>query len=150
MRKLHMGTMQFDLESMEELKSQLGQSFSDSAHDDIFSFRKHQGISGRIKDVVCALALCHNVTPVLDDDGQISLQAASPDEIAIVSWVSSLGLQLIHRDIYNIVLEFNSVKFEYQILEVFPFTSESKRMGIILKENSSGDTFFLQKGKWSF
>ena len=27
-----------------------------------------------------ALALCHNVTPVLDD-GQWSLQAASPDEV---------------------------------------------------------------------
>ena len=56
-----MGTMQFDTESMEELKNQLAQSFSASQSDSVFTFKRHQGISGRIKDIVCALSLCHNV-----------------------------------------------------------------------------------------
>jgi phospholipid-translocating ATPase len=34
----------------------------------------------------------------------------------------------------------------YEILEIFPFTSESKRMGIIVKDTQSGEIMFLQKG----
>ncbi|KAJ3354133.1 putative aminophospholipid-translocase, partial [Kappamyces sp. JEL0680] len=146
LKKLHMGTMQFDTESMEELKSQLKQAFSTSKQQDLFAFKRHQGISGRIKDVVCALALCHNVTPSVNDDGEISLQAASPDEVAIVSWTASLGLRLVHRDLHALVLDFEGHRLEYIILETFPFTSESKRMGIILQEKNSGEIVFLQKG----
>ena len=61
MKKLHMGTMQFDVESMEELKTQLSQSFSTSQSDSMFAFKRHQGMAGRVKDIVCALSLCHNV-----------------------------------------------------------------------------------------
>lgn len=35
---------------------------------------------------------------------------------------------------------------DYQILAVFPFTSESKRMGIIVRETGTGDVTFVQKG----
>lgn len=34
----------------------------------------------------------------------------------------------------------------FSILAVFPFTSESKRMGIVIKERSTQDIFFIQKG----
>ena len=34
----------------------------------------------------------------------------------------------------------------FVILTVFPFTSESKRMGIVVKDISSGETIFFQKG----
>ena len=61
MKKLHMGTMQFDVESMEELKTQLIQSFAASQADSMYTFKRHQGMAGRIKDIVCALSLCHNV-----------------------------------------------------------------------------------------
>lgn len=34
----------------------------------------------------------------------------------------------------------------FEILEIFPFTSESKRMGIVVRDTSSGEILFLQKG----
>lgn len=35
---------------------------------------------------------------------------------------------------------------EYDILEIFPFTSESKRMGIVIKDKQSNEIVFYQKG----
>lgn len=34
----------------------------------------------------------------------------------------------------------------YDILDIFPFTSESKRMGIVVRDAHSGEVLFLQKG----
>lgn len=42
--------------------------------------------------------------------------------------------------------EFGHGLLRYQILQMFPFTSESKRMGIIVKDLSSGEITFYLKG----
>ena len=34
----------------------------------------------------------------------------------------------------------------FEVLDIFPFTSESKRMGIVVKESATGEITFLQKG----
>ena len=55
-------------------------------------------------------------------------------QVALVTWTESVGLTLVHRDLssmhlktpYGQILVFN-------ILQIFPFTSETKRMGIILR-----------------
>lgn len=96
-----------------------------------------------------AIALCHNVTPVYDSgptedelgldmppeqSGKISYQASSPDEVALVTWADSVGLQLTQRDLQGIHLRTCAgLVRRYTILQLFPFTSESKRMGIILQ-----------------
>jgi phospholipid-translocating ATPase len=36
--------------------------------------------------------------------------------------------------------------FEFDILQVFPFTSETKRMGIIIRDKQTGDITFYMKG----
>ena len=59
-------------------------------------------------------------------------------QVALVTWTESVGLTLVHRDLssmrlrtpYGQILVFN-------ILQIFPFTSESKRMGIIVKVRST-------------
>lgn len=112
----------------------------------------------RIKDAVQALALCHNVTPVYDcvegsDSGSITseaeadqhlqsnsstvtYQASSPDEVALVQWTQDVGLSLNHRDLSTMKLTAPDGRhLNYSILQVFPFTSETKRMGIIVKVN---------------
>ena len=45
--------------------------------------RGRRDMSSRVRDVVMSLALCHNVTPVSSDDGTVTYQASSPDEVAI-------------------------------------------------------------------
>jgi phospholipid-translocating ATPase len=83
---------------------------------------------------VTALALCHNVTPALDDAGRACYQAASPDEVALVAFAEEVGLKLESRSLTSMSLRTPcGTREEYDILEVFPFTSESKRMGIIVR-----------------
>ncbi|XP_055940659.1 probable phospholipid-transporting ATPase IIB isoform X3 [Argiope bruennichi] len=124
----------------------------------------------RVQEAVRALAFCHNVTPVYEDTDSVCIdtsdtginceteadqqsnqsfvyQASSPDEVALVAWTESVGLTLIHRDITSMKLKtaHNQI-LNYSILQIFPFTSETKRMGIIVKEESSGDIIFFMKG----
>lgn len=61
-------------------------------------------------------------------------QAASPDEIALVKYAEELGMVLVQREEKFIQIEdSNGYVHNYDILENFPFSSETKRMGIILK-----------------
>lgn len=172
LKKIHVGTVSYANEAMDEVSSYIRSAFSEL--DGLFlpsvnnnagltsGTRSRREIGLRVRDLVVALALCHNVTPTTEDiDGQIttSYQASSPDEIAIVQWTEAVGLRLLHRDRKTITLQFASndrIAVRVQILNIFPFTSDSKRMGIIVKflsgdkaldpDSSSGDLFFFQKG----
>ena len=87
------------------------------------------------------------VTPVSNDDGSVTYQASSPDEVAIVNWTASVGLTLVSRDRTRMELQTPSgSRLSYDILSIFPFTSESKRMGIIVRDTSTHEIIFLQKG----
>ena len=71
MKKLHMGTVSYGFESMDEVAHQLALSFgaSDSGHGRKHSLatgvqlaaRGRRDMSSRVHDVVMSLALCHNV-----------------------------------------------------------------------------------------
>lgn len=99
-----------------------------------------------VKDIITALALCHNVTPVMDE-GKREFQASSPDEIALVETVEQLNMKLVNRDQDYIEIEDPSGFAEkYQILANFPFSSETKRMGIILKNLDTHQIMFYLKG----
>ena len=103
-----------------------------------------------VRDLILALSLCHNVTPVYpdaDDPEKKEFQASSPDEIALVKFAEQLDMKLIEREELYIKLHNpNQDDEEYDILQNFPFTSESKRMGIILKHRQSGKIVFYVKG----
>lgn len=87
------------------------------------------------------------VTPVTNDDGTITYQASSPDEVAIVKWTESVGLTLKFRDRTRIDLQApDGSTLSYDVLELFPFTSESKRMGIVVRDRATDELTFLQKG----
>lgn len=120
-------------------------------------------LNHRIFDVIQALALCHNVTPSIEND-KIYYQASSPDEVAIVKWTEKIGLILVFRDREKMKLTtvppFSSderassgtggnslsITLEFDILHIFPFTSETKRMGIVIRDASTQEIFFLEKG----
>ncbi|KAK2048856.1 phospholipid-translocating P-type ATPase [Colletotrichum somersetense] len=181
MKKIHVGTVSYANEAMDEVTSYVKQgfhiplttdpsshtmlmtpstTFSNSAN--VGATRTRREIGSRVRDVVLALALCHNVTPTTEDeDGKtvVSYQASSPDEIAIVRWTESVGLRLAYRDRTSMVLELTENGREIvrvRILDVFPFTSEGKRMGIIVQffDNvqstapnlANSEIWFYQKG----
>lgn len=183
LKKIHVGTVSYANEAMDEVVSYIRQGFSIGATSDVLqpstlvtpsstyhissagasTTRTRREIGSRVRDVVLALALCHNVTPTTEEEQGHSFttyQASSPDEIAIVRWTESVGLRLMHRDRHSITLQSvdtSRVVVRVRILDVFPFTSEGKRMGIILQfsqgtesSNTSssepGEIWFYQKG----
>ncbi|KZP33190.1 phospholipid-translocating P-type ATPase [Athelia psychrophila] len=155
MKKLHMGTMSYGFDSMDEVAHQLAMAYGnppEPAHGSTatgiqLATRGRRDMSSRVRDVVLSLALCHNVTPVTGDDGSVTYQASSPDEVAIVRWTESIGLTLVFRDRTRIELQTPSGgRIVFDVLDIFPFTSESKRMGIVVRDQSTGEISFFQKG----
>ncbi|KAF8723214.1 hypothetical protein AX14_009392 [Amanita brunnescens Koide BX004] len=158
MKKLHMGTMSFGFDSMDEVAHQLSVAYGASGEHTHFrqgslatgaqmATRGRRDMSSRVRDVVQSLALCHNVTPVTNDDGSVTYQASSPDEVAIVTWTQSVGLTLVFRDRTCIELQDpTGSRIKFDVLDIFPFTSESKRMGIVVRDIQTGEITFLQKG----
>ncbi|KAL7823882.1 hypothetical protein V8C26DRAFT_418132 [Trichoderma gracile] len=181
MKKIHVGTVSYANEAMDEVSSYVRQAFhiqpttDPSSHGalvtpssamsntvNVGATRTRREIGSRVRDVVLALALCHNVTPTSEvEDGKevTSYQASSPDEIAIVRWTESVGLKLSYRDRKGMVLESTETGrpvVRVRILDVFPFTSEGKRMGIVVQfldsmhvthpGLSNGEIWFYQKG----
>lgn len=100
-----------------------------------------------VRDILTALVLCHNVTPIFEENGEKSFQASSPDEIALVKIAESIDMKLLKRDQTSLVIK-NAFDVEehYQILANFPFSSETKRMGIIVKNLETNRYIFYLKG----
>ena len=74
-------------------------------------------------------------------------------QVALVSWTESVALALVKRDLTSMTLRTptNSL-VRYRILQTFPFTSETKRMGIIVKVNlfSYGKIAYIAKQTKTF
>lgn len=67
-------------------------------------------------------------------DKAVTYQASSPDEVALVQWTQEVGLTLSRRDLSSMQLKGPDGRLlNYAILQIFPFTSETKRMGVIVK-----------------
>ena len=102
-----------------------------------------------IKDTITSMLLCNNVTPIIsnDDPDIITYQASSPDEIALVKFSEKLDMKLIHRTDKEIKIRTISGTIEeFNILANFPFSSDTKRMGIILQNKKYGHIIFYLKG----
>lgn len=125
----------------------------------------------RLQAGVLALALCHNVTPSYENEFDnisnsqngndlisdstsipmqprgVTYQASSPDEVALVQWTERVGVTLVDRDISQIKLRNpHGQILKYDILQMFPFSSETKRMGIIVRDTQTNEILFLLKG----
>jgi phospholipid-translocating ATPase len=97
------------------------------------------------RDMVTALAICNNVTPVYEDK-QKTFQASSPDEIALVEYSCKAGVDLYQRTSNHIILRYAETNMEFKILQIFPFTSATKKMGIIVRHSLSNKIIFYIKG----
>ena len=74
-------------------------------------------------------------------------QASSPDEVALVKFTESVGLVLAERTMTTITLRNPAGQSEvYEVLNIFPFTSETKRMGIIARDTATRLITFYAKG----
>ena len=139
------------------------------------SKRKRRARTKVIRDTITAMVVCNNVTPIIEraskvgkgDDNnaansdnnnnntssvssssaKITYQASSPDEVALVKFAEKLNMKLTYRTDTEIKFEnANGFTEEYEILANFPFSSDTKRMGIVLKNKQHGHIIFYLKG----
>ncbi|KJH52958.1 phospholipid-translocating P-type ATPase, flippase [Dictyocaulus viviparus] len=148
-KKIHLGTVAFNSDAFEEVAQHVASAYTGR-------LARHS-FSAKLQMAVEAIALCHNVTPI-SEGGSVSYQAASPDEaifkqicalisVALVKWAESVGVRLAQRDLHSIQLQLDIGQTrQFQILHIFPFTSETKRMGIIVKDETSDEISLLMKG----
>ena len=162
-KKLHLGAAAYSDDTFDEVQLSVAGKYREGRRIEAAA-GKRRGQGDRVVEAVLALALCHNVTPVYEDDEngeeegslpesdqavgeKVTYQASSPDEVALVEWAGWAGLKLSSRTLTHITLTGpEGTTLGYEILQVFPFTSESKRMGIILRDQSSGEIVFYMKG----
>jgi len=104
-----------------------------------------------IRDAIEAMTICNNVKPIIETNTQgeqeINYQASSPDEVALVKFSESINMRLIYRTDKEIKIK-NAVDCieEFEILNIFPFSSDTKRMGIIVRNKKYNHIIFYLKG----
>ena len=99
-----------------------------------------------IRDAITALGLCHNVTPV-EEDGIRGYQASSPYEVALVKLAESLKIKLNERSQKRMqIINASNTPEDYEKFANFPFSSETKRMGILVKHLETNRLIFYLKG----
>uniref|UniRef100_A0A452VJG0 Phospholipid-transporting ATPase n=1 Tax=Ursus maritimus TaxID=29073 RepID=A0A452VJG0_URSMA len=170
-KRLHLGTVAYGLDSMDEVQSHIFSIYTQvipSQSQDppaqkgpTLTTKVRRTMSSRVHEAVKAIALCHNVTPVYESNGVTDqaeaekqyedscrvYQASSPDEVALVQWTESVGLTLVGRDQSSMQLRTPGDQIlNFTILQIFPFTYESKRMGVIVRDESTGEITFYMKG----
>uniref|UniRef100_A0A8C7DXQ0 Phospholipid-transporting ATPase n=1 Tax=Naja naja TaxID=35670 RepID=A0A8C7DXQ0_NAJNA len=123
-KRLHLGTVSYGTDTMDEIQNHIINSYSQ-----VFSFYSyfpyhnfmHSTLNNKIFSILYTVAL--------------------------VQWTESVGLTLVNRDLTSMQLKTPSGQIlTYYILQIFPFTSESKRMGIIVRDESTGEIMFYMKG----
>uniref|UniRef100_A0A8C7AHE7 Phospholipid-transporting ATPase n=1 Tax=Neovison vison TaxID=452646 RepID=A0A8C7AHE7_NEOVI len=166
-KRLHLGTVAYSLDSMDEVQSHIFSVYTQQSQDPpaqkgpTLTTKVRRTMSSRVHEAVKAIALCHNVTPVYESNGVTDqaeaekqyedscrvYQASSPDEVALVQWTESVGLTLVGRDQSSMQLRTPGDQIlNFTILQIFPFTYESKRMGVIVRDESTGEITFYMKG----
>lgn len=75
------------------------------------------------------------------------LEASSPDEVALVKFGYQVKTRLMERTRTECrLVDINGNEEVFEILASFPFTSESKKMGVLLKSRETGRNIYFLKG----
>ena len=145
LKKLHLGSVSYAGEALEFVSQAVARESSNAGNAPSRGFRASR--ASRAAALVLTLAVCHNVTPTYDS-GDLEYQASSPDEIAIVQFTQAMGLALVSRDRHGLALRHGATgKIQkFDILQTFPFSSDTKRMGIVVRDVASGQIWFMEKG----
>ncbi|EGG24874.1 P-type ATPase [Cavenderia fasciculata] len=100
-----------------------------------------------------AIALCHTVIPEHEGPGNedggcdaINYSSSSPDEVALVTAAANLGIQFFHRTPNSMGVNVNGQERMYHLLNVLEFTSDRKRMSVIVRQVDSQEIILYCKG----
>ena len=103
--------------------------------------RPHTAFARKASMMILAMALCHTCIPEhVRTEDEISFQASSPDELALVEAAKDLGYVAYHREMSTLTLKTypngmlsDPVWSDYKILDVIEFSSQRKRMSVVVR-----------------
>jgi phospholipid-translocating ATPase len=94
----------------------------------------------KAKLFIMSIALCHTCIPEKDENGNVSFQAASPDELALVLAAQELGYLVIDRQVNTLTVrtypngsDEPAQDETYQVMDVIEFSSARKRMSVVVR-----------------
>ncbi|OIV92010.1 hypothetical protein TanjilG_20940 [Lupinus angustifolius] len=106
-------------------------------------------VSSGLPDVVrflTVMAICNTVIPTRSKTGDILYKAQSQDEDALVQAAAWLHMVFFNKNGNILEVKFNSKILQYEVLETLEFTSDRKRMSVVLKDCQNGKILLLSKG----
>jgi phospholipid-translocating ATPase len=102
--------------------------------------RPHTLFARKTKMLILSIALCHTCLPERSESGEISFQASSPDELALVVAAQELGYLAYERNAAKLTIKTfpngptAEPAFEdYEIMDVIEFSSKRKRMSVVVR-----------------
>uniref|UniRef100_A0A915NFD5 Phospholipid-transporting ATPase n=1 Tax=Meloidogyne javanica TaxID=6303 RepID=A0A915NFD5_MELJA len=93
--------------------------------------------SDLIYEFMLMLACCHTVVPEHKENGEINFQATSPDEGALVRMAANNSFVFNERRPTEIFVQTPFGLESFDLLNVLEFTSDRKRMSVILKDKNN-------------
>ncbi|CAF0833819.1 unnamed protein product [Adineta steineri] len=98
---------------------------------------EYHSTGSQIREFLTLLATCHTVVPEnklrTESLNDIVYQASSPDEYALVSALKEMGVIFFRRTPDSVVINFRGTEEKYEILNVLEFSSDRKRMSVIVR-----------------
>ncbi|XP_078431186.1 aminophospholipid ATPase 2 [Wolffia australiana] len=92
------------------------------------------------------MSICNSVVPSKSSIGEITYKAQSQDEDALVTAAAHLNVIFLNRTGNILDVIFNNVIVQYELLDTLEFTSDRKRMSVVVRDSQSGKIFLLTKG----
>lgn len=92
------------------------------------------------------MAICNTVIPVQSKSGNIVYKAQSQDEDALVHAAAQLHMVFFNKSGNILEIKFNASIIRYEVLEILEFTSDRKRMSVVVKDCQNGKIVLLSKG----
>lgn len=86
------------------------------------------------------------ITTKKEDSDEFTYQGTSPDEITLLDAAKEVGFIFLDRNSDTMKVEiFGKIK-EYKLLQKLEFTSERKKMSVVVKDPDTGVVMLLTKG----
>ncbi|CAN6855306.1 unnamed protein product [Brassica oleracea] len=92
------------------------------------------------------MAIGNTVIPVRSKAGDIVYKAQSEDEEALVIAAAKLNMVFVGKNANLLEIRFNGLTIRYEVLEILEFTSDRKRMSMVVKDCQNGKIILLSKG----
>uniref|UniRef100_A0A2P2LF66 Phospholipid-transporting ATPase n=4 Tax=Rhizophora mucronata TaxID=61149 RepID=A0A2P2LF66_RHIMU len=92
------------------------------------------------------MAICNTVVPVQSKIGDILYKAQSQDEDALVRAAAKMHMVFFNKNGNFLEIRSNASVIRYEVLETLEFTSDRKKMSVVVRDCQNGKIFLLSKG----